>query len=93
MNKETGGPAFPNGSTNEWGNANNGGMTLREYFAAKAMQGILANPVYFSELQDQAVELDQQGHSTNVFKLVAELSQDMADALLEMKSLTSLRNQ
>ena len=37
----TGGPAFPDGSTNEWGNANNSGMTLRDYFAAKAMQGLL----------------------------------------------------
>lgn len=36
---ETGGPAFPDGSINQWGNADNGGMTLRDYFAAKAMQG------------------------------------------------------
>jgi hypothetical protein len=41
-NTKTGGPAFPDGSTNEWGNAYNGGMTLRDYFAAKAMQGLLA---------------------------------------------------
>jgi hypothetical protein len=41
-NTNTGGPAFPDGSTNEWGNAYNGGMTLRDYFAAKAMQGLLA---------------------------------------------------
>ena len=27
---------------------NNGGMSLRDYFAAKAMQGILANPVTFT---------------------------------------------
>jgi len=33
--KNDGGPAFPIGSTpEEWGN----GMTLRDYFAAKAMQ-------------------------------------------------------
>jgi hypothetical protein len=41
-NTNTGGPAFPDGSTNEWGNAYNGGMTLRDYFAAKALQGMLA---------------------------------------------------
>lgn len=36
-----GGPAFPIGSTPyEWGN----GMTLRDYFAAKALQGIESNP-------------------------------------------------
>ena len=34
MSKETGGPAFPTHYTN--------GMTLRDYFAAKAMQGLLA---------------------------------------------------
>lgn len=32
--KDTGGPAFPVGSY--------AGMTLRDYFAAKALQGILA---------------------------------------------------
>ena len=44
MNSQNnGGPAFPDGSTNEWGNSNNSGMTLRDYFAAQAMQGMLAN--------------------------------------------------
>ncbi len=38
---ETGGPAFPDGSTNPWGVPEKAGMTLRDYFAAKAMQGIL----------------------------------------------------
>ena len=37
-NTNTGGPAFPDGSTNEWGNAYNSGMTLRDYFAAKASE-------------------------------------------------------
>ena len=36
-----GGPAFPIGSTpEEWGN----GMTLRDYFAAKAMQAWFSDP-------------------------------------------------
>jgi hypothetical protein len=43
-NTNTGGPAFPDGSTNEWGNAYNGGMTLRDYFAAKAMVFYFAGP-------------------------------------------------
>ena len=35
-----GGPAFPIGSTpEEWGN----GMTLRDYFAAKAMQNYICD--------------------------------------------------
>ena len=40
MTNKTGGPAFPQptDSTLSWQ-----GMTLRDYFAAKAMQGSLAN--------------------------------------------------
>ena len=52
MNKETGGYAFPQHTLEP--NPNGGepriiwqeGMTLRDYFAAKAMQGILANHTY-----------------------------------------------
>jgi hypothetical protein len=35
MSKDTGGPAFPTGTAYQ-------GMTLRDYFAAKAMQGIVS---------------------------------------------------
>lgn len=45
MNKETGGPAFPNEGFNGWGEPFQG-MTLRDYFAAKAMQGMLAEKLY-----------------------------------------------
>ena len=39
--KNDGGPAFPIGSTpGDWGN----GMTLRDYFAAKAIQGMMSVP-------------------------------------------------
>lgn len=30
-----------------------GGLTKREYFAAKAMQGILSNPRFFEEVLDE----------------------------------------
>ena len=45
MTKETGGPAFPlhNHGAQTLG-LHITGMTLRDYFAAKAMQGILADP-------------------------------------------------
>lgn len=50
--KNTGGPAFPceGGRTFEVGNElrktlPSQGMTLRDYFAAKAMQGWSANPI------------------------------------------------
>ena len=37
MTKDTGGPAFPNEGFNGWGKPQEG-MTLRDYFAAKAMR-------------------------------------------------------
>ncbi len=37
MNKPTGGPAFPTGTAYK-------GMSLRDYFAAKAMQALLSEP-------------------------------------------------
>jgi hypothetical protein len=40
-NTNTGGQAFPNEGFNGWGKPEEG-MTLRDYFAAKAMQGLLA---------------------------------------------------
>jgi hypothetical protein len=38
-----GGPAFPMGYHPEGNNADHFGMTLRDYFAAAALQGCLAN--------------------------------------------------
>lgn len=39
--KETGGQAFPLGANEYAGHGPQAGMTLRDYFAAKAMQSIL----------------------------------------------------
>jgi hypothetical protein len=42
-NKPTGGPAFP--VYDDHGNyVNNGGLSIRDYFAAKAMQAAATNP-------------------------------------------------
>lgn len=44
MSKETGGPAFPNvldGAGDKWSDWDMG-MSLRDYFAAKALQGFIA---------------------------------------------------
>jgi hypothetical protein len=66
MNKETGGPAFPFSVmtyqpdhpespryTTTW----HDGMTLRDYFAAKAMQALIDNDGLFSEIPTQAYAL------------------------------------
>ena len=45
MIEDTGGPAFPRGLYQ--------GMTLRDYFAAKSLQGLLANPKLQPEILKQ----------------------------------------
>jgi hypothetical protein len=47
------------------------GMTLRDYFAAKAMQGMLANPV--------------EGNDGMISKRLALWSYEIADAMLEAR--------
>lgn len=43
--KDNGGPAFPQLKKDQWGNYHGSeGMTLRDYLAAKAMQGFAAAP-------------------------------------------------
>lgn len=42
MSKDTGGAAFPRSESLQYSQHITGGMTLRDYFAAKAIQGMLA---------------------------------------------------
>ena len=54
MSADKGGPAFPTTKPLEhWGDPNQG-MTLRDYFAAKAMHAILSNPEFGDEDTDIA---------------------------------------
>lgn len=66
MTKETGGPAFPINVESEMTCL---GMTLRDYFAAKAMQGILAS--FTSSQPDRAI--------------TAKASYQYADAMLKAR--------
>ena len=63
MTKETGGPAFPG-----YGEP---GMTLRDYFAAKAMEGVLAGTLTPTTVWSH----DE----------VAETAYNMADAMLKAR--------
>ncbi|MDW5502256.1 hypothetical protein R6Y99_20895 [Pseudomonas lundensis] len=59
MSKETGGQAFPCPASEN--NFFYEGMELRDYFAAKAMQGMLANPGMWdliNEKHAQSVAID-----------------------------------
>jgi hypothetical protein len=69
--KDTGGPAFPFWCDSN-GMANFQGMTLRDYFAAKAMQGLMSarNPI-LTKIAD-----------------IAEGAYEMADAMLAERSKT-----
>lgn len=64
MKRNEGGLAFPDATSSETG------MTLRDYFAANAMQGYIAH-------SGDARHIDT----------VAEMSYQMADAMLEAREL------
>jgi len=68
--KQTGGPAFPGFDyISQDGRKNPDGMTLRDYFAAKAMQTILAD--------------DPEYHQKYKFFDLADFSYRCADAMLK----------
>ena len=64
-------PAFPTMQYDHGGE--NDGMTLRDYFAAKAMQGFCSGDALVGAV------------STAVQKSVADISYAMADAMLEAR--------
>ena len=52
----TGEPAFPNEGFNGWGKPQEG-MTLRDYFAAKAMQGLMDAAMPMPEIAQAAYQM------------------------------------
>jgi hypothetical protein len=77
MSTNTGGPAFPTSN----GGSPDDGMTLRDYFAAKAMQGMLSN---FDWMQHAAAQFSNiQGE-----ELVPQMAYEIADAMLAARSRT-----
>ena len=66
--KETGGSAFPHEN-----HLSHRGMTLRDYFAAKALQGLLADPVTDDEM------------TCDIAKIYARCSYEYADAMLRAR--------
>ncbi len=75
MSKDTGGPAFPVPGLHE--NSDYDGMTLRDYFAAKAMQGLIAH-------EERAKQLGS--HNLGDFDVrVAICAYRYADAMLKAR--------
>lgn len=69
MSKNDGGPAFPHSFTNE-SIGDCSGMSLRDYFAAKAMQGFC---------------VEVQMWPSDKFKIWAEKAYECADAMLKAR--------
>ena len=69
--KDTGGPAFPCHPGIE--NPIYDGMTLRDYAAIKAMQGILAS------------NTEHEHEDAHIFDAIAEASYKQADAMLKAR--------
>ncbi len=66
-------PAFPNHKdTSEWRE----GITIRDYFAAKAMQGLMT-------MEDKGTHKSME----DCYSKIAELSYGVADAMLEQREL------
>ena len=76
-NINTGGPAFPHDRDAQYNERS--GMTLRDYFAAKAMSSLI--PMTHDELQDFTCDYD----ASDTIKLIAEASYTMADAMLKAR--------
>ena len=77
--KTDGGSAFPQGKGAGYVWVSEGGMTLRDYFAAKAMQGIISlgsNYAYTKEDMDSGTPSDA----------IARYSYQVADAMLKERN-------
>ena len=72
MSEKTGGPVFPNNFVSP----KNQGITLRDYFAAKAMQGLLAGD---PETTNKLIAATKGSGS------VSELAYVVADAMLKAR--------
>lgn len=75
-NKETGGRAFPAGAIHDpqlGQTIDRPGMTLRDYFAAKAMASLTS--VYWEDFE-------VHGSGTELVKCQVETAYEMADAML-----------
>ena len=80
MSKETGGPAFPQKEplTSDWE-----GMTLRDYFAAKAVAALIAEPMWHEKQVAMVLEIGRKPLAGA--ELYASAAYALADAMLEAR--------
>ena len=77
-NKDTGGPAFPGLHPSEECRFNDPGMTLRDYFATAALQGLCAG--FCSHDEDWPRDDEPEG-----YEIAAKHAYQMADAMLKAR--------
>ena len=73
MTTDTNGPAFPTSHSPDYQNEVVVGMTLRDYFAAKAMQALFS-----------VCDVSRQGYDTELVRRAVQ-AYAMADAMLEAR--------
>lgn len=85
MERETGGPAFPSGRRFELGEGwqPEDGMSLRDYFAASALNGMCSD---FNMLN--GFKLLGEVGSKSSSEIAAESAYQMADAMLAARALS-----
>ena len=86
-----GGPAFPSVTRNELLEAEyHPGMTLRQYYVAKTLQGILANEAEIERFRNaiQNVRPLRNEQRPTVEELVADLAVRCADQALKLEEET-----
>jgi hypothetical protein len=77
MSKDNGGPAYPTIEANYHNeNMRCEGMTLRDYFAVKAMNALIVN----NEIAKRIVSKDMSG--SQGYQAIAREAYNMADAML-----------
>lgn len=81
--KNTGGPAFP--SHGSMGEVTHEGMTLRDYFAAKALVGLMSTERANEYVDEDGVFSGEDGTLFVHTKFLAEEAYMMADAMLKAR--------
>ena len=80
MPKNDGGPAFPctlyTNINDEARNIRHGGVTKRQYYAAKAMRGFISNP------KEAVVSLAESTEDKDIVGAIIKASFEFADAMI-----------
>ena len=81
--KDTGGPAFPTSFSKDYPTEIVGGMTLRDYFAAKALPAVIAHWARCLEKSGEELQLDDIDGSPAA---ISDECYVIADAMLAARS-------